>query len=391
MSSLHLVRRGKTWYTVLAYRDADGKRRQKSQTTGTTDKGRAEQVYAERLAQLRAGIRLEEDPTVADWLTAWVEDVTGPGAARRLAPNTVADYRRIVQNELIPAIGKGRLRDLRPADVQTMLAAMLTSGLARATVRYRHAILKASLHEAERQGLILRNAAALARSIQPDPTPQEALRAEDARRLVEAAAGDPWGPFVALALLTGLRRGELLGLQWGDVDEDLRALLVVRQRQRLKASGGVVERPTKSRSSARLVALPERAMGLLRAVRAAQAEESLALGMPAPGHVFAHRYRGQWLPWSPESADENVRRLYGLAGLPVPAQPMHALRHTHLTAVAAAGMSVRDAQTRAGHSDPGITLSVYTHATVEGQRAGAEAAAERLLPAPPPEAAGRGV
>jgi len=383
VSSIRLMKRGKVWYTVLSYVDEGGKQRQKWESTHTADKRRAEEVLADKRAQLRAGIRLEDDPTAAEWLSVWLADVTSPSAPRPLAPNTATDYVRIVEKNLLPALGKIKLRDLKPADVQMMMTAWLNEGLKRATVRYRHAVLRAALHEAERQGLILRNAAALARRPQPEAQQQQRLRSEESRRLVEANAGDPWLPFVEVALLTGLRFGELLGLHWGDVDWDARSLTVMRQRQRLKGGHGVVERAVKSKHGFRVLALPGQAIDLLRGLRAVQAEESLAAGVPTPDHIFAHRENGCWQPWSPEAAAENVRQLYSAADLPVPAKPTHVLRHTHLSAASRAGMAVKDAQIRAGHSAPSVTLEIYTHSDVEGQRAGAEAIAEQLLPIKP--------
>lgn len=380
MSTIRLTRRGRIWYLVLSYQDEQGAWRQKWESTGTSDRERAEEILAEKRAQIRAGIRLEDDPTVAQWLRAWLADVTASNALKPLAPNTAADYARIVEKNLTPAIGKLKLRDLKPADVQAMMTGWLGEGLGRSTVRYRHAVLRAALREAERQGLILRNAAALARRPQPADKPAQHLRSEETRRLVAANDADAWLPFLELGLMTGLRLGELLGLHWPDVDWDAATITVMRQRQRLKGGHGVVERAVKSRHGFRVIALPGRAVDLLKEIRATQGRESLAAGVPAPDHIFAHRDAGQWQPWSPEAAGENMRRLYDAAGLPRPEKPTHTLRHTHFSALSRAGMAVKDAQLRAGHSDPKVTLDVYTHSDVEGQRPGAEAAANLLLP-----------
>ena len=396
MSSLRLVKRGKYWHIVLSFQDDAGEWQQKWESTHETDRAAAEEVLHDRRTQMRAGIRLQDNPTVGEWLTAWLRDVLSPVAPKPLAPMSAQEYERIVVRDLIPRIGKIGLRDLKPSDVQSLMAELLTSGLpgdkpmSRSTVRYRHAVLRASLHEAERQGLVLRNAAALARSPQLEQKVQPALRPDEARLLIQANPENPWTVFAELGLLTGMRFGELLGLHWDDIDFAASTIYVTRQLQRQPHGGGVVERPVKSKAGVRLIALPARGVELLQSLRAIQAREGLQSGAGAPVYVFGHRHNGHWQPWSPEAANEHLHGLYEQAGIARPTQPTHILRHTHITAASGVGMPVKDMQQRAGHSDPKVTLEIYAKANVEGQRAGAERVADLLLPprAEPPATKG---
>ena len=380
MSSARLLRRGRIWYVVISYVDEDGRHHQRWKSTGTTDKRVAEDQLRDTQIEIRAGLNLALDPTVAEWLKTWLADVTGPGARKTLAPSTADCYRRNIERDLTPRIGDIRLRDLKPADVQKVNNDLLASGMKRATVRYVHATLRAALHEAERQGLVLRNAAALARAPMPDDHESAHLTAAECHRLIAANSESEWLPYIEIALLTGLRRGELLGLRWADVDLDRGELAVKQQRQRLPKAGGVTERAVKSKAGERTVALPHAAVVILRRLRATQARESLLSRTSAPAHVFAHRRAGLWRPWSPEFCNDSVKACFKRAGLPVPAQPNHILRHTHLTTASRVGMSMKDAQVRAGHADPQVTIRVYQHGDVEGQRPGAEAIADLLLP-----------
>jgi integrase len=164
-------------------------------------------------------------------------------------------------------------------------------------------------------------------------------------------------PLVMVALATGMRRGELLGLQWGDIDMDGASLRVERSVEETKA--GLRLKTPKTKNGRRTISLPGSAVEVLKAHRAAQREDRLALrlGREAPTTTVFGTPDGQL--YSPDNLSRDWRRLVKSHALP-PVM-FHALRHTHASALIASGLDVVTISRRLGHSSPNVTLTVYAH------------------------------
>ena len=372
-----IERRGKkgTWWLIASL---PGNRRLR-RSLGTTDRTEAERLRREADAELSAGVVPQAALTVAQWTPLWLEAERALGRT----PTTIAAY-GVASRRWQPHIGSVRLSALGVADVQGMGSALMARGLHARTVRYTHEVLAIALHEAQRRSLVLRNVAALARK---PPLPRgygpQWLSRQDAARLLASAPGQRWGSLVAVAAYTGLRAGELCGLRWEDVDLHARALRVVRQRRR-GADGAMGDAPPKAAASERVLPLAAPAVAWLEAVRERQAEASVALGVDQPAWVFSHRHRGVWAPYSPQAAAKGAREVYLLAGLAVPARPLHALRHTAGRSLSGTDMSVR--ARILGHASM-RTTAWYTHADEEDLRHAVDAAAGNLAD-PDPEGEG---
>src|SRR5262249_44924166 len=161
--------------------------------------------------------------TVGDWLTHWLAVAVKP-PARRL--NTYLGYEARVRLDLIPALGHHRLAQLQPAHVEQWLRDARAGHLGPRTIQYAHAVLRTAREHALRQGLVYRNVAKLVEGIRAPRAEVQPLEPETVNAVLAAAAGDPLEAFYVLAITTGLRRGELLGLQWADVDLDAGELRV---------------------------------------------------------------------------------------------------------------------------------------------------------------------
>ena len=162
-------------------------------------------------------------------------------------------------------------------------------------------------------------------------------------------------PLVELALATGMRRGELLGLQWGDVDLDAGTLRVERSLEETKA--GLRLKSPKTKSGRRNIALPPEAVAMLRAHKVQQMEIRLALGMGKPDAttlVFSD-VEGRLL--KPHTVSRAWRR--AVVALKLPAVTFHALRHTHVSVLIRAGVDILTISRRMGHSKASVTLDVY--------------------------------
>ena len=178
-----------------------------------------------------------------------------------VAPKTYVSYRGAIRSHFIPALGAVELTALRPTHIQGLYTRMLASGrcdgrgglAARSVIRY-HQILHAALHQAVRWQMLVRNPADAA---EPPRAPRRELATvtpEQARRLMASADQTPLGAFVRLAFLTGMRRGELLGLRWADLDLD-GATVHVQQTAQWITGQGIVFRHPKTRLSRRAIAL----------------------------------------------------------------------------------------------------------------------------------------
>ena len=182
----------------------------------------------EILANAEHGIMpAPERLTVATFLERWLED-----DASRLDQYTVKNYTVNVRRHIIPAIGQIKLAQLQPAHVQGFYAAMQKQGLAAKTIRNAHGVLHTALGKAVTWGLIPRNVASLATPPKAKAAEFRTLTVEEAKRLGWAARDSRWAPMLLLALTTGLRQGELLGLRWGDIDFAAQVLQVRRQYER---------------------------------------------------------------------------------------------------------------------------------------------------------------
>jgi integrase len=289
-------------------------------------------------------VRIGATPTVADYGTQWLQ-----AARHRVRPATMQGYRSGIA-AATRGVGTVELGRLRPADVEAWMGAELAAGKKPGTVTHYRRCLALALADAERDGLVTRNAARLARPPRRSEAPPRALSADERARLVAAAQDDPAGPLVLLALSTGLRRGELLALRWEDIGPDS---LRVTGALAVGPQGGHIRTEPKTRRSRRTVGLPAMARGALDRQRAAVGDSAW---------VFPS---GTGKPMDPRTAGEAFRALATRAGLPSDVR-LHDMRHTAATLALGAGVPVRDVADALGHSSPTITLNVYSHSIPEG-------------------------
>lgn len=327
----------------------------------------------EALAKLRTAIRAREEgrptptgaDTVADFLLSWLE-----GAAPSLKPTSVRRYREVVDGYLIPALGRRRLVDLTPQHVSALYGDLLRKGLAPKTVQLAHTVLHRALAQALRWGKVARNVSDLVDLPRVPRSEAATLTPMQLASLRTAASGHRLEALFVLAMLTGMRRGELLALRWSVVDLDARVLEVRGTLQRVPG-GSVVAEP-KSRTSRRSIAIGDEAVATLRAHRGRQAQEQLLAANlwtgPADGFAFSNETGG---PVAPNSVAVAWSRLLRRAGLDH--VPFHALRHGATTLTVAANVAPKVAARRLGHASASLTLDRYSHVTDELERAAATA------------------
>ncbi|MCL6647894.1 MAG: site-specific integrase [Chloroflexi bacterium] len=278
---------------------------------------------------------------------------------------------------MIPLAGQVELQRLTALDLQRACSAWLGRGLSPRTVTQHHRVLRRALEDAVAWGLLPGNPAAKAKPPRWEAPEMRALDKAEVAALLEAVRGTTIEPLVVLALATGMRRGEILGLRWRGVDLQRGAVTVAQAVQRV--GGRLVAVPPKTRGSVRRVRIGPEALAALRRQRLWCQERRLAWGpawrAEAWDLVFP-REDGQ--PRSPNWLSSMFRRAARRAGLRPPLPRFHDLRYTFTTLQAAAGTPIHVISQMLGHSDVTTTLRIYAHVLPVQQESAAEVA-DRLL------------
>jgi integrase len=301
--------------------------------------------------------------TIERYLSTWLTD-TIEGKLTRASHDA---YKRDVHHHIIPSLGHRKLRDLSTHDIRRFYRKKRDEGLSNRSLEYIHTTLRKALEDAKNDGSITRNPTD---GVKPHKTPQgstkesKALNPIQVRALLSAASGDRWEALYVVALHTGLRRGEALGLLWEDVKLEEATLSVKRSLD----VDGTLKTP-KNPASRRTLKLASRALAALKAHKVRQNEERLRAGDTWKDNdlIFPNTVG------KPMNAGNFYRRefqpLLKHAGLAGEDFTFHSLRHTFATTLAAKSVHPSTAQKMLGHSDIRMTLAIYTHATDEMQDA----------------------
>jgi integrase len=356
------------WAAVVDLGWADGKRKRKYVYAKTEADAIAKRDELRR--QLQLGVDLAAPPrTLAAWLAEWLTEIKAHDGTR---PSTLTRYRYAVETHLVPGIGRIKLAKLTPRDVQRFLTS-LRGRMAPASAIKIHSVLRVALGDAERLDLIPRNVAKAAKPPGLGRTERRALSPDEAKALLTAIAGDRLEPLFIVALTTGLRRAELLGLRWSDVDLEGRALFV--RQTLLRTDRGLAFAPPKTHRSARPVPVSAITVRAFRQQRTRQAKERLAAGEVWQdfGLVFASMIGTPLEPRNVNRRFEGPRKVAGLDWL-----RLHDLRHAFATFLLDQGEELRTVMELLGHSTIRLTADTYGHVLPARARNAAEAM-DRLL------------
>jgi len=296
--------------------------------------------------------------TVEQWLTSWMRSIESSVRAR-----TFEHYAGIVRLHLVPSIGRRPLSKLTPSDVETMLSAHVKGGMSPRSAHHVRAVLRNALKGAERDGLVSRNAASLARPPRVVKTEMTTLSPAQVTAFLAAIKDDRLEALYVTTLGLGLRQGEVLGLRWSDVDMDGGVLRVTNALQWIRPAGEKAAAPhlvePKSTSSRRTLSLSEPVIDALRAHRKRWVDEKLLLGersLNAWDLVFVGP-AGE--PLNPRTIWTDFRGKLTAAQLP--AIRFHDLRHSCASLLLLAGVPARMVMEILGHSSIGLTLGTYSH------------------------------
>lgn len=312
---------------------------------------------------------LPERPTLARYLDYWLAH----HAWAHLRFSTARTYASVVVHTIAPVLGRTPVSSLSPEKLERAKLVWQRAGVKRSMVRKAVEVLRSALGHAVQLGLCRHNAAARTRIPPKSERPPSWLDVDDARRLLRSAVGTRWEALYALSLGLGLRRGELTGLTWADVD--LRAKVLRVRLTRTERRGGTELTAPKTAASRRTVAVPGFVVEALRRQRArevAKARRAGARVQPADP-VFTTRSRRPY--WSSQLYQELKFRLVKLG---LPRMRYHDLRHTAASLMLAEGVSPRTVMEILGHRNLAVTLMIYGHVNLRHQHA-AVALVDRAL------------
>jgi len=353
--------RGPTTYRlrVILGRDADGKRLQKTVTVHGTKRD-AQKKLAELLVEVNKGLVVNTGPmSVSEFLTYWQETW-----GRRLSARTRQNYNEYIEYYVNPTIGKIRLDQLQPTHIQALYARLEQGGgtkrgtpLSPTTVFNLHRVLKGALRRAVQWQLLGRNPAEAVTPPRPTRRKPKVLTLEQVATVLEAARGNQLYTPVLLAVCTGMRRGELCGLRWDHVNLSLGTIAI---QQTLVAVGQsrLEFKAPKTEMGRRSVRLPALVVEHLMQEQHLLAERRAALG-PSYNRENLVVCRTNGTPMHPNTLYSNFQKLLKRAG--VERRAIHDLRHSHATHLLEANVHPKVVSERLGHSDPALTLRVYSH------------------------------
>jgi integrase len=308
-----------------------------------------------------------ERQTVKEFLTTWLEQSLKPSAK----PRSYESFSTIAKKHIIPVIGHTKLDKLTPQQVQTLLdlkrkpiqiknkkgEEQEKAGLSPQTIVNIRTVLRSALGQATKWGLVARNVAALVDAPRiPRPNTQT-LSEEEARQFLETVQGERFEAIYVLALTLGLRRGEILGLPWANIDFENKTLRVSQAVQRFDGKLQIAE--VKTDRSRRVVAMTESVIKALRWQHVKQARERLASGShwQDTGLVFTNPSGG---PLEPITLHRDFKRNLTAAKINKPTR-FHDLRHACASLLLAQGVHLRVIMELLGHSSISLTANTYSH------------------------------
>lgn len=366
------LKRGDVWYIRYEVpRGEDGKRRQKMEACPGLDQKQAEKLLRKRLVA-RDEQRLADTgrQTVAQYLSEWLRF-----KQLDVSPKTYQAYERIVRCQIVPGLGRIPLAKLTPSAIRSYYACLpdqrrdgRDQKLSSKTVWMVHGVLHAALREAVEMDKLPTNPADRIKAPRVQRTEIAAASEEDVCRLLVSMDESPYRMPILIALATGMRVGEVVGLKWQDYHEQAGILTV--RRSVCQLPGQVIVKDTKT-GRGRPVALPPTLIAELEAHRDWQEAQAGHLGrlwMNDEGWICTHK---DGRSFTPNSVTKGFSKLAQRIGICI---TFHGLRHTQATLALERGVPLKAISERLGHSNPSVTQGIYAHVTQHMQDQAAEAA-----------------
>jgi len=363
--SVYFYKRLNKWAAQITI---EGKRKSKY----FDKKGDALKWLREMQNQIDQGLTLKGlDLTLAEFLDRWLEMKKGT-----VKENTLYDYRNYINRDILPLLGNLKVAEVAPDHVQQLISAKHQQGLATASVLRIFRILNAAFKYAVRLGIIPRNPADVVDRPRQRRKEMKVWDETQVISFISSIEGTRWEALFYVAVTTGLRRGEILGLKWTDLDWVSRNLTIQRQVTTV-AGKGLQFHPPKSAAGRRVVVLGERDIEKLQKHVHLQEQMKAFAGdrWQEHGLIFPSTKGTILSPWNVYKAFKELSKKAGL-----PEIRLHDLRHTAATLMLKQGVHPKIVQERLGHSDIALTLNTYSHVLPTLQNEAAAKLDELLTP-----------
>lgn len=324
----------------------DGKRSRKS-LYGRTQKEVRQKLDAIK-QQVAQGTFSTAKLTVAEYLEQWLKE-----KSRQVKPRTIELYSHCVNAHIIPRVGRKQLAKLTPLNVQTMVGS-IADEVGVSSANKSRTLLYSAMRQASRWQLVIHNPVEAVDTLKEKKREMLLWTSQEAVRFLETAQTHRMYALFYLAMTTGLRRGELLGLMW----DDLRGNMLNVQRSLTLVNGKPVVTTPKTYKATRWVALSPDVLDVLEAHRSHQQAEQLFLGdaWEKSNLIFTSEVG---TPFNPHNVARLRKQLFRKAG--VPHVRLHDLRHLHASLAIKDGMDPKMLADRLGHAKASFTMDVYTH------------------------------
>jgi integrase len=322
--------------------------------------------------QMQAGLTMTgAQMPLSEYLEQWLGTIRAS-----IKSKTLQQYTQIVHGHIVPHLGKLKLKDVRPDQIQALYNLKLDAGTSARTVIIIHAVLHKALKQALKLGMIVRNPTDAVTRPRYRRKEMNTLTDDQARSFLSAALATRYDSLFFLALHTGMRESELLGLKWADLDWNTRHLQVKRQIQRIPG-GGLSFAPPKTEAGRRVIDLSHGAIKKLRTqIERVNLNRQIAGDKWQENDLIFPTRIGTTM--HPTSMYKDFKALLKQASLPN--IRFHDLRHTTATIMLQQGVHPKIVQERLGHADISMTLNTYSHVLPSMQEEAAEKLDEILVP-----------
>lgn len=379
-------RGGSYQITVSNGRDTSGRQLLET-TTFTPDPAKTEKQNQKALElfvmkfeeQVKSGKYLDgEKITFKDFTASWLADYAAP----HLEATTIEAYNFLLNKHILPAIGHLKLARIQPVHLNKLYNAMLANrtdgkpgGYSPTTIKRTHAVISSIMNTAVKWNVISDNPC---ERVKP---PKQARNINDVKFFTLEESGAFLDEleretesgliclqhklFFHMALFCGLRRGELIALEWSDID--LQAGTVSITKSTSIVSGKAITKAPKNKTSIRTISIPTSVIELIRAYRKEQLQYRLSIGDQWEGdnHIFIQWNGRQMYPSTPYNVFKDIIHRYNASVPPgghnLPDIPLHGLRHTSATLLISQNIDVRTVSGRLGHAQTSTTMNIYSH------------------------------
>lgn len=358
----HITQRGKdkkNWSIVIELNRVNGKRKQKWFTVHGEKKD-AEKFLTEKLRELDTGTLIDsKNINVRQYFNYWYEQ----HCLTKLSPTTYESYRRNLDNYILKELGHIKLEELQPMHLQTFYTKCSKKGLSNRTILYFHRIIHCALKQAMKWQFITRNVADCVDTPKPKKYKAMYLNDKEITDLIKSIKNTDIYIIVMIAIATGMRRGEILGLVWKNVDLENAVIKVTQALYPIKR--GLAILPPKTETSIRNISIPLTLLNILKDYKKEQNKNKIRLGKDYINNdLVCCTFEGN--PIHPTTLNHKFHDILNKNHLPL--IRFHDLRHSHASLLLKENTPIKAISERLGHSNVNITMNLYSHIYEETNR-----------------------